>query len=48
MLSKDIQPDNINILIRSIQYKGVSLVVFIIPSAINQPTIFKGKSYIRI
>lgn len=47
-LSQDIQPDNIDISINTIDYKNTRLVVFIIPSAIDQPTTFKKKSYIRV
>ena len=47
-LSKDIQPWNIQITVKSIDYKRVKLVVFIVPAAISQTTNFKWKEYIRI
>ena len=47
-LSKDIQPDNIYVDVKSIKYKWFDLVIFIVPSANDRPTEFKHKSYLRI
>ncbi|MDQ7022546.1 MAG: ATP-binding protein [Candidatus Gracilibacteria bacterium] len=47
-LSQDISPKNISISIKKINYNGFDLVIFIVPSAIEEPTTFKSKSYIRI
>lgn len=47
-ISKDIQPEDIIISIRTIQYQWKKLVIFIVPAAIHKPTTFKEKSFIRI